>query len=41
MISGKMDVAAITEVSPENTSSVLPPDETKINGYQLFSNIDS
>ena len=41
MISEEVDALAITEVSPRNTLSVLYPDEIKINGYQLFSNLNS
>ena len=41
MKSEGVDVAAITEVSPKNTLSVLTPDEIKIDDYQLFSNLNS
>ena len=41
MMSEEIDVAAITEVSPKNTLSVLSPNEIKINNYQLFSKLNS
>jgi len=41
MVSEKVVVAAITEVSAKNTLSVLFLDEIKISGYPLFSNLIS
>ena len=41
IISEEVEVAAITEVSLKHTLSVLSPDEIKINGYPLFSNLNS
>ena len=40
MIIDDMEVAAITEVLQKNTMSVISPDEIKIDGYQLFSNLN-
>jgi len=37
----EVDNAAISEVAAKNTLSALSPDEIQINGYQVFSNLNS